>query len=145
MTTERQDVLVGVDGSPESVAALSWAADYGKATGARVRAVMAWHYPAAVGPSAPGRAPASVTAEVEAEMSEKLATAINAAAPDAGIVPVIANGHPAELLVNASADAGLLVVGSRGHGAFTGMLTGSVSLHCVNHAHCPVVVVRPRQ
>jgi nucleotide-binding universal stress UspA family protein len=142
MTTEQQDVVVGVDGSDGSVEALRWAAAYGQATGARVQAVLAWHYPAAVGPSAPGRAPESVTAGVEAEMSEHLANAINAAAPDASIVPVIANGHPAELLVNASADADLLVVGSHGHRTFTGMLLGSVSMHCVHHAHCPVVVVR---
>jgi nucleotide-binding universal stress UspA family protein len=51
-------------------------------------------------------------------------------------------GHPAIALVAASERAQLLVVGSRGHGAFAGMLLGSVSQHCVQHAHCPVVVIR---
>jgi nucleotide-binding universal stress UspA family protein len=51
-------------------------------------------------------------------------------------------GHPAQVLIDQSEEAGLLVVGSRGHGAFTGMMLGSVSLYCVTHAHCPVVVVR---
>lgn len=51
-------------------------------------------------------------------------------------------GHPAEVLVDESKAADLLVVGSRGHGAITGVLIGSVSIHCVTHAHCPVVVVR---
>jgi nucleotide-binding universal stress UspA family protein len=51
-------------------------------------------------------------------------------------------GHPATRLIEASAGADLLVVGSRGHGAFAGMLLGSVSEHCVAHASCPVVVVR---
>ena len=54
----------------------------------------------------------------------------------------IVYGHPAVVLVDASRTADLLVVGNRGHGAFTGMLTGSVSMHCVNNANCPVVVVR---
>ena len=51
-------------------------------------------------------------------------------------------GHPAQVLIEASKNADLLVVGSHGHGAFTGMLVGSVSLHCVTGAFCPVVVVR---
>ena len=48
------------------------------------------------------------------------------------------------MLIEESRQADLLVVGSRGHGAFTGMLTGSISVHVVNHAECPVVVVRNR-
>jgi nucleotide-binding universal stress UspA family protein len=51
-------------------------------------------------------------------------------------------GHPAQALIEASREADLLVVGSHGHGAFTGMLVGSVSIHCVTGAHCPVVVIR---
>jgi nucleotide-binding universal stress UspA family protein len=55
---------------------------------------------------------------------------------------MIEEGHPAPLLVEASRGAALLVVGSRGHGEFAGMLLGSVSEHCVSNAHSPVVVVR---
>ena len=51
-------------------------------------------------------------------------------------------GHPAQVLIEGSKEADLLVVGSHGHGAFTGMLVGSVSIHCVTGAFCPVVVVR---
>ncbi len=54
----------------------------------------------------------------------------------------VVEGHPAVELLNAAENAELLVVGSRGHGAFTGMLLGSVSEHCVSHSPCPVVVVR---
>jgi nucleotide-binding universal stress UspA family protein len=142
MTPERELIVVGVDGSPESVGALAWAARYGRACGGQIRALLAWHYPSAVGPAPPGVAPKSITDEVRAEMSEHLANAIAVAAPDAQVEPQIGYGHPAQVLVDASREADLLVVGSRGHGAFTGMLVGSVSLHCVHHAFCPVVVVR---
>jgi nucleotide-binding universal stress UspA family protein len=54
----------------------------------------------------------------------------------------VAYGHPSQVLVEKSKTADLLVVGNRGHGAFTGMLVGSVSIHCVTNAVCPVVVVR---
>jgi nucleotide-binding universal stress UspA family protein len=52
------------------------------------------------------------------------------------------SGHPAPILVEASKGADLLVVGSRGHGEFVGMLLGSVSEHCAMNAHCPVLVHR---
>jgi nucleotide-binding universal stress UspA family protein len=67
---------------------------------------------------------------------------ISAEAP----IPVstlVAEGNAARALLDASEDADLLVVGSRGHGGFTGVLVGSVSQQCVNHAKCPVVVVHP--
>jgi nucleotide-binding universal stress UspA family protein len=54
----------------------------------------------------------------------------------------VIEGHPARALLDAATDADLLVVGSRGHGGFNGMLLGSVSQHVIAHAPCPVVVVR---
>jgi len=143
MTTAQQQVVVGVDGSAESVDALRWAAEYGATTGANIRALLVWRYPAAVGPAPTGVAPEAVSDEVRASMGDQLTAAIAAVgAPAAQVEPQIGYGHPAELLVDASAEADLLVVGSRGRGAITGMLVGSVSQHCVNHAQCPVVVVR---
>lgn len=70
------------------------------------------------------------------------------AAVSADEVPVegrLVQGHPASVLIDASAHADLLVVGSRGHGGFVGALLGSVSHRCVAHAACPVVVVPPPQ
>jgi nucleotide-binding universal stress UspA family protein len=142
MATEGQLVVVGVDGSGESVTALKWAAAYAATVGGRVRAVMAWHYPAAYGAAPVGHAPAAVTDEVRLQMTEALAKAIADAAPSVDVEQEIGYGHPAQVLVDQSANADLLVVGNRGHGAFTGMMVGSVSIHCVTHAHCPVVVVR---
>ncbi len=147
MTSEgkKEWVVVGVDGSPASAMALAWAARYAKAVGASVRAVMAWHYPAAVGPAPVGVAPASVSAEVEQERQGELDKAIKAAFGEPPVVEVerkIAYGHPSQVLIEESKNADLLVVGSHGHGGFAGMMLGSVSTHCVTHAACPVTVVR---
>jgi nucleotide-binding universal stress UspA family protein len=138
-------VVVGVDGSAESLSALRWAARYATATGARVRALLAWHYPAAAGGAPVGVAPEAIRGETEAQMNQTLDEAIAKAYAGqdmAGVEKGIAYGHPAQALIDASTEADLLVVGHRGHGAFTGMLLGSVGIHCVTHASCPVVVVR---
>ena len=141
----RQVVVAGVDGSAESIAALSWAARYAAATGATVRAVRAWHYPGAVGGPPMEKAPAAIRAETEHEISADLAAAVAKAQPDrsaAAVETAVSYGHPAEVLIEESKHADLLVVGSHGHGRFSGMLLGSVSIHCVTNASCPVVVVR---
>ncbi len=145
---KREIVVAGIDGSAGSIAALSWASRYAAATGATVRAVLAWHYPAAAGVAPVGVAPQAVREETERVMNAQLAEAIGKVYPDqaaaAAVETKLSYGHPAEVLIEESGNADLLVVGSHGHGAFTGMLTGSVSVHCVNHAQCPVVVVRTR-
>ncbi len=138
-------VVVGADGSPSSAMAMAWAARYAQAMGATVRAVLAWHYPVAVGGPPVGVAPSSGTEEVERSRHEILDKAISAAfgdSPSAGTERRVVYGHPAQVLIDESKDADLLVVGSRGHGGFTGMMLGSVSTHCVTHASCPVTVVR---
>ena len=62
--------------------------------------------------------------------------------PGLQLDPRLISGHPAPILVEASKGADLLVVGSRGHGEFVGMLLGSVSEYCATNAHCPVLVHR---
>lgn len=138
-------VVVGVDGSEQSIAALRWAARYREGCGGTIRAVRAWHYPAAVGPGPEGRAPQSVTGQVEQEQQELLDSAVRQVYPDGppeGVAATLAYGHAAEALIEQSQAADLLVVGNKGHGAFTGMLLGSVSMHCVTSAACPVLVIR---
>jgi nucleotide-binding universal stress UspA family protein len=143
----RELVVVGVDGSEESIAALAWAARYASAIGAQVRVIAAWHYPAAAGTAPIGMAPEPVRAEAEQYVRDQLNEAISKVYPGGAADQVetkLAYGHPAQVLLDEADRADLLVVGHRGHGAFTGMLVGSVSTHCVTHATCPVVVVRTR-
>jgi len=139
----RQVVVVGVDGSDPSIAALSWAGQYGAATGATIQPLHIWHYPTSAG-LPPGVTPDSVTDEVAANQRKELGEAIDQAHldPAVKVEPRLAYGHPAQVLIDESQNASLLVLGYRGHGGFTGMLTGSVSLQVVHHAACPVVVVR---
>jgi nucleotide-binding universal stress UspA family protein len=140
-----QVVVVGVDGSAQSIAALRWAAKYGAATGATIRAVRVWHYPSAATPTPEGKAPPAVTEEVRQEMQEQLDDAIGQVYPDGlpdNVQTRIAYGHSAATLIDESREADLLVLGNKGYSALTGVLIGSVSLHCVTHAVCPVTVVR---
>jgi nucleotide-binding universal stress UspA family protein len=144
MTSGQELVVVGVDGSAESVAALAWAARHASAAGARVQALMAWHYPGAVGGPPMEHAPETVRHQTEEQIRATLDKAVAQACPgqQPGVETSIGYGHPAKVLIDASTEADLLVVGSHGHGSWTGMLVGSVSIHCVTGAFCPVVVVR---
>jgi nucleotide-binding universal stress UspA family protein len=133
-------VVVGVDGSAESVAALRWAEDYADALGLEIDAVTSWSYPADYGYAGgasewrPDQDAALVSA---AALGEAFGDG-----PPVGLRVVVREGHPARVLEDASNGAALLVVGSRGHGGFAGLLLGSVSAYCAEHAHCPVVVDR---
>ncbi|MGC2374713.1 MAG: universal stress protein [Solirubrobacteraceae bacterium] len=137
--TDRPVIVAGVDGSQCSLEALRWAARQAELTGAELHAVMAWSLPEIY---------SYTPRDFQADARKALEDAIEQSLGKQPRVPVTAQvveGHPARALSDASRDAQLLVVGSRGHGAFTGMLLGSVSQHCVSHAQCPVVVVRPQQ
>jgi nucleotide-binding universal stress UspA family protein len=141
----KETVVVGVDGSPPSTSALAWAARYADAIGASVRAVLAWHYPSAAGLPPVGHTPEPVRSQVEHSRYEILDKAIESACHDLPAIQVdrqVVYGHPAQALIDESRNADLLVVGSKGHGGFTGMMLGSVSTHCVHHASCPVTVVK---
>jgi nucleotide-binding universal stress UspA family protein len=133
-------IVVGVDGSPSSARALRWAVQQARLTGAEVHAIAAWTPPTV-------SAWSPVIAE-EVDWSQDCAAGLEqsiteALAPDdaAAVQRHVVREHPAQALIDAAADADLLVVGSRGHGGFTGMLLGSVSQHVIAHAACPVVVV----
>ena len=131
-------VVVGVDGSEESGLALRWAFEYAQMSGAPVEAVIAWEIPPTY-----GLAPSYDDVDFEKKAQDTAEETIRAVVGDNAPVTLrVERGHPAPILLTASGHAQLLVVGSRGHGAFAGMLLGSVSQHCVHQAHCPVVVIR---
>jgi len=134
-------IVVGVDGSDASVAAARWACGQATLTGSRVEVVSAWRWPASWGAAIPipsGFDPAADARSMVDGITGPLADEF----PAATIHTRIVEGHPAEVLVEASRHADLLVVSSRGHGEFSGMLIGSVSLYCATHASCPVLVYR---
>ncbi|HYK69543.1 MAG TPA: universal stress protein [Streptosporangiaceae bacterium] len=138
-------IVVGVDGSSSSKAALAWAVDQARLTGASVEAVIAWHYPVVVGgiPFAPmGVVDSPDYAEFAMKvLSDAIAATVDPDEP-VKVSLVVRAGNAAQALLEAAGGADLLVVGSRGHGGFTEALLGSVSQACVHHARCPVVIIR---
>jgi nucleotide-binding universal stress UspA family protein len=133
-------IVVGVDTSKPSLSALVWAAREAEMTGSQVRAVTCWDLPAV---SYWSVIPESI--DFEGDARSALSQAVRETLgeePPVKVTEVVRQGRAAQVLITESETADLLVVGSRGHGEFTGMLIGSVSEHCVAHAHCPVVVVR---
>lgn len=140
-TAAGRPIVAGVDGSPSSLRALDWAADQTMLTGSALQLVAAWDWPRSYGWAVP--LPEGYNPESDAErVLHEAAARARARHPDLPLTTTAMQGHPALVLVDASRGAGLLVVGSRGHGEFTGMLLGSVSEHCAAHARCPVLVFR---
>jgi len=135
-------IVVGVDGSDGSIGALSWACDVASLTGATVEAVTTWQWPMSLGPAMPIPADFDPAADART-MLEAIVQPEADRHPSLTIRARTLEGHPAEALVEASRHTDLLVVGSRGHGAFSGMLLGSVSQHCATHAESPVLIWRP--
>jgi len=139
-------IVVGVDGSECAKAALRWAVVQARLTDAVVVATTAWEDPAMSGFSY-GWSPMLFDGDSIATLTEKTLdeTVAEVTGPDGGqhvaIETRVVQGHPAQVLLNAATGAHLLVLGSRGHSTFAGILLGSVSQHCVQHAPCPVVIV----
>ncbi|MFC0865570.1 universal stress protein [Sphaerimonospora cavernae] len=139
----RGEVVAGVDGSPIGAAALDFAFAEAALRGARLRAVHAWTWFEAGG----GFVPMPDDLDVEQGETRLLNEALvgrRERHPDVEVVEEVVRGHPVEVLSRASDGADLLVVGSRGRGNLAGLLLGSVSQAVLQHAGCPLVVVRGR-
>jgi nucleotide-binding universal stress UspA family protein len=134
-------IVVGVDGSASSKEALRWAAAEAERRGDVLEVVMAWD-----NPFRDMWIPAtSAGADPLAHLRRALERTVSVVLGEDAQVKVecrVVEGHPAKVLVETARGAELLVVGSRGRGGLAGAILGSVSLHCVAHAPCPVVILR---
>jgi nucleotide-binding universal stress UspA family protein len=136
--SEPAAVVVGYDGSPDAKRALAWAAAFAGATSAPVRVVVA------VGDLRLHRLTHHETESRtvhEAALAADARAAVKAVGLEHASVDVV-NQVPAAALLDAADESTVVVVGSRGHGRWSGTLSGSVSQHVGRHAPCPVVVVR---
>jgi nucleotide-binding universal stress UspA family protein len=146
---DRPRIVIGVDGSQPSRQALRWAQRLAASTGARLEAVIGWQYPVATGWGIGwGTSELPLGYDPRQEMEKVLTDAVDAtfgADRPADLKLTVAEGHPAAVLADRSAGALMLVVGSRGHGGFMGLLLGSISANVAEHATCPVLVVHGNQ
>jgi nucleotide-binding universal stress UspA family protein len=133
-------IIVGVDGSDDSINAYRWALDEAKVRSAEVTAIFAWELPMIGIPGAFDRD------ELEAEGMKFLNDQLNGQQNGNGVTVhrVVAQGDPSTSLIEACrrTDADMLVLGSRGRGGFGGLLLGSVGQECASHAPCPVLICR---
>lgn len=137
-------VVVGVDGSPGSLKALTWAATEAAEHGAELVVLNVWEHTL---PPPTGSVSVSerFVPDSSQRTAEQLVTEIKAVLgddPPVVVQPMVKQGSPAKVLIEQSANANLLVVGTRGHGGFRGLVLGSVSQHVAGYAQCSVTIVR---
>ncbi|MFY1632896.1 universal stress protein [Solwaraspora sp. WMMB335] len=138
--TGTMPVVVGVDGSDESLLALRFAVEQAASRGVPLRVLRAWSPPAQQWQLPPfdtreiAAAERALVDDVLGPWREKY--------PQVAMTAEAVGDSPGRVLVDASRTAGLVVVGSRGRGGFTGLLLGSVSQQLLHHSHCPVAVIR---
>lgn len=136
-------IVVGVDGSEDAGQALAWAVSEARLRGDSVTVLYAWVYPTPVG-TFEAIVPASLNVDFEKEADEVVSRAVESVGAGAAGVEItkeVVQAPPAQALVKASADADLVVIGSRGLGGFRGLLLGSVGHQVAQHARCPVVII----
>jgi nucleotide-binding universal stress UspA family protein len=135
-------IVVGVDGSPASARALQQAVDLAAAMSAEVDVVHTWQV--TYGATELSMMPAIPSTDLQLAAEQTLAEVVGGV-DDKGVTinRIVTEGDAAGTLIDAAAGADMLVVGSRGHGGFVGLLLGSVSHKVINHAPCPVLVVPP--
>jgi len=138
-------IVVGVDGSAGSKQALEWAAAEARVRHVPLTLVHAWYPPFSVyGSFGWAGADAEALSALDALARDRLAAirdGSSAALEGLDVEAVVVEGLAAPTLLEAAAEADLLVVGTRGHGGFVGLLLGSVSQECAHHSPCPIVIV----
>jgi nucleotide-binding universal stress UspA family protein len=140
----KNEIVVGLDDSPSGKAALDWAAQQARSTGAVLRAVHALDWPYGLS-SAGFPSPMDVTnvtwEEIQESYRQAITAVFDAVSPDPDWILQFASGDAGQVLVRQSKDARLLVVGTREHVGLGRVLTSSVSHYCLSRALCPVVAV----
>ena len=136
-------IVVGVDGSVPSTRALQWAAEEAIARGAALDVIHTWEVHHPWYPDGGHVDPEPFEQAGQVILDDAIASLAELGTVPADLRPVLAEDEAAPALLRAAADAVLLVVGSRGRGGFAGLLLGSVSQRCVEHAPCPVAVIGP--
>ena len=137
-------IVVGVDGSPSSRKALVWAAAEAADHSADLVVLNVWEH-TLLPPSGSVSVSERYVPDPSQRTAEDLVDEIQEALgedPPVPVQPRVKQGNPAKVLIEESAGADLLVVGTRGHGGFRGLVLGSVSQHVAAYAECPVTVVR---
>ena len=141
-------ILVGVDGSEKSIAALKWAAELASTNGAEVEVVTAWQTPfptfelVAIGLNLDLSEMNDRPEHIAEYRLEKSIVGAYGTANPVGVVGRVEEGYPSLVMVERSKEADLLVLGNRGHSPVIETLLGSVSLHCLTYSHCPVTIVK---
>jgi nucleotide-binding universal stress UspA family protein len=143
-----EKIVVGIDGSDASRDALRWAVEDARARGAEVVALHAYEAPVPTldaAPATPVDLPGLVAEALDdaQQFVTKVVDEVVGNVVSVDVAPIAVEDEPVRALLDASRDADLLVVGSHGHG-LSGLLLGSVSLECAQHAACPVVIFRGR-
>ena len=131
-------IVVGVDGSRHSAAALRWSLDQAEGRDGQVTALFAWQVPFV---SLPGAFDRGELEEAYREFLVKTVSDIEPS-PRVPLDTVLAEGDAVEALVEASKDADMLVLGIRGRSPVAGLMLGSVSQMCAASATCPVVLIK---
>jgi nucleotide-binding universal stress UspA family protein len=138
-------IVVGVDGSTESMAAFTWAIDEARRRDDAVEVVGTWTDPMAFGDKG---LPIGVGKEIRDATKRAIDKAVSVATgnedPGINIRPVVICGRAPRVLCEISEHADMLVLGSRGRGGFASLLLGSVSHQCAHHARCPLVIAHGR-
>jgi nucleotide-binding universal stress UspA family protein len=136
--TGAAEIVVGVDGSEASIGALREGVRLATAFQSPLRAVIAWQFPPVLGGYLPDDW--SPDADAQVILDDAVQTVFGENVP-AWFSSTIREGQPSRILIEESTGAQMLIVGSRGHGGFVGLLIGSVSATCAEHAKCPVLVL----
>jgi nucleotide-binding universal stress UspA family protein len=144
-------VVIGVDGSPAATAALGFAAEFADSWGAALSVLSVWQVPSSEtwaraywDAAQEDSGLHSAKRDRAKQILDEAVSLVHASHPDLEVTGEAVEGRAGQTLAAASADAGVVVVGSRGHGGFTGMLLGSVSHAVLHAARGPVAVIQPK-